>query len=281
MARSSNALSFRGTLGVPKVPPGKLIDWDQDPGLLEPAGFAGLIARSTGYVSIDTIVSSAPGDHVVRPREFDEATALDAAMHCFWAKGFEATSVRDLAAEMGITGTSLYNAFGDKKSLYRRALTHYLDQSVRERIVRLEGSLPPAEAVAAFFAEVIDRSMRDRRRKGCMLVNTALEVAPHDPEMRRFVAAELSLIEAFFRRCIESAQLAGRVATAVDAQGLGRLLLGVLLGIRVLARTRPQRALLEGVARPALEWIGIGPAPSAPARVPKRRARSSAQQAST
>lgn len=195
---------------------------------------------------------------MVRPREFDEATALDAAMHCFWAKGFEATSVRDLASEMGVTGTSLYNAFGDKRSLYRRALSHYLDQSVRERIARLEGSLPPREAVAAFFAEVIDRSVRDRQCKGCMLVNTALEVAPHDPEMRRVVADELALIEAFFRRCVESAHQEGKLANTVDAQGLGRLLLGVLLGIRVLARTRPQRALLEGVARPALEWIGIG-----------------------
>lgn len=216
---------------------------------------------------------------MVRPREFDEATALDAAMHCFWAKGFGATSVRDLTAEMGITGTSLYNAFGDKKSLYRRALARYLDQSVRERIVRLERSLPPAEAIAAFFAEVIDRSMRDRRRKGCMLVNTALEAAPHDPEMRRFVAAELSLIESFFRRCVERAQQAGNVATAVDAQGLGRLLLGVLLGIQVLARTRPQRALLEGVAQPALEWIGSGSASPTSVRPPEGRARSSARAA--
>lgn len=214
---------------------------------------------------------SEQGDHAARPREFDEATALDAAMHCFWAKGFEATSVRELAADMGITGTSLYNAFGDKKSLYRRALAHYLDQSVRERITRLEGSLPPAEAVAAFFAEVIDRSMRDRECKGCMLVNTALEVAPHDADMRRFVADELSLIEAFFRRCVERTQRAEILATEVDAESLGRLLLGVLLGIRVLARTRPQRALLEGVARPALAWIGVGRARSVRARVPGRR----------
>jgi TetR/AcrR family transcriptional repressor of nem operon len=58
---------------------------------------------------------------MARPREFDEATVLEAAMNCFWAQGFEQTSVRDLAERMGITGASLYNAFGDKRSLYRRA----------------------------------------------------------------------------------------------------------------------------------------------------------------
>jgi TetR/AcrR family transcriptional repressor of nem operon len=196
-------------------------------------------------------------------------------MHCFWSKGFEATSIRDLTQEMGITAASLYNAFGDKQNLYRRALCHYLDHSVRDRIVRLEGSLPPAAAVAAFFAEVIDRSVRDRQRKGCMLVNAALEVARHDLKMRRLVANELSLIEAFFRRCVTKAQQAGELPTTADPEGLGRLLLGVLLGIRVLARTRPQRSLLEGVARPALELLGVVSATSGRVSRPATHARAS------
>ena len=62
---------------------------------------------------------------MARPREFDERAVLDAAVQCFWARGYEATSVRDLAQGMGLTSASLYNAFGDKRSLYRRALDHY------------------------------------------------------------------------------------------------------------------------------------------------------------
>jgi TetR/AcrR family transcriptional repressor of nem operon len=77
---------------------------------------------------------------VARPREFDETSVLDAAMNCFWSHGYETTSVRDLANQMGITGASLYNAFGDKRSLYRRSLEYYLEQSVRERIRLHEGS---------------------------------------------------------------------------------------------------------------------------------------------
>ena len=93
---------------------------------------------------------------MARPREFDEATVLDAAMDCFWRDGYEATSVRDLATCMGITSASLYNAFGDKRSLYRRALDYYLEQSVYDRISRLE-QLPPFPAIRAFFDEVIER----------------------------------------------------------------------------------------------------------------------------
>jgi hypothetical protein len=71
-------------------------------------------------------------DPTPRPREFDEPTVLEAAMRCFRNRGFEQTSMRDLAGEMDITSASLYNAFGDKRSLYRRALDYYLEQSARD-----------------------------------------------------------------------------------------------------------------------------------------------------
>jgi TetR/AcrR family transcriptional regulator, transcriptional repressor for nem operon len=79
---------------------------------------------------------------MARPREFDEASALEVAMLYFWSKGYEATSERDLAEQMGVTNASLYNAFGDKQSLNRRALDHYLQLSIRDRVRRLE-RLPP------------------------------------------------------------------------------------------------------------------------------------------
>ena len=81
-------------------------------------------------------------------------------MNCFWAQGFEQTSVRDLAERMGITAASLYNAFGDKRSLYRQAFVRYLAQTVRDRVARLE-KLPPALAIRTFFDEIIERSVGD------------------------------------------------------------------------------------------------------------------------
>jgi TetR/AcrR family transcriptional repressor of nem operon len=188
---------------------------------------------------------------VARPREFDEEAALDIAMHCFWAQGYETTSVRDLADQMGITGTSLYNTFGDKRALYRRSLEHYLAHSIRERIKRLDG-MPPAEAIKAFFTEIVERSVADKARRGCMLVNTGLEIAPHDPEFRKLVVKEFSSIEDFFRRTVEVGQQTGAVRPDVPASELAKLLLSLLLGMRVLARSRPQRSVLEGAARAAL-----------------------------
>ena len=179
-------------------------------------------------------------------------------MNCFWAHGYELTSVRDLAEQMGITGASLYNAFGDKRSLYRQALQHYLEQTVRDRVARLE-RLSPYPAIRAFFDEIIERSVTDRERRGCMLVNSALELAPYDPEFRKIVADEMIFIEAFFRRCIERGQKGGAISTTRSSTELARLLLSVLLGVRVLARTRPQRSVLEDAAYGALELLKTRP----------------------
>ena len=85
------------------------------------------------------------------PRSFDETTAIDAAMACFWARGHEATSVRELATSMGINGPSLYNAFGHKRALFVQALESYAECSMRGRLERLEGKHRSKAATAHFF----------------------------------------------------------------------------------------------------------------------------------
>jgi TetR/AcrR family transcriptional regulator, transcriptional repressor for nem operon len=196
---------------------------------------------------------------MARPREFDEAAALDGAIECFWRRGYAATSVRDLATEMGVGCTSLYNAFGNKRAVFVRALERYLDGSMRERIRRFETTRPPKQAIQGFIQEIIRRSLADGDCRGCLLVNSAMEVAPHDRGLRRAIAERLGELEAFFRRSVVAAQRNGTVPAERNAVELARLLLGVVLGIRVLARTNPDGALLRGLARPALALLDRDP----------------------
>src|SRR5260370_40451720 len=102
---------------------------------------------------------------MARPREFSETAALDAAVACFWQRGYEATSVRDLADKMGISAPSLYNTYGHKHALFVQALERYLDHSTRARIKRLEDVLPPKQAILRFIDAIIERSVNDRERR--------------------------------------------------------------------------------------------------------------------
>jgi TetR/AcrR family transcriptional regulator, transcriptional repressor for nem operon len=191
---------------------------------------------------------------VARPREFDEKEVLGAAIQCFWSRGYEATSVKDLVDQTGLTAASLYNAFGDKRALFRAALDHYVDTSVGERIRRC-GALPPRNAIEAFFADILKRSLTDRDHKGCMLVNSALEVAPHDAEFAELIADTLQRIERFFLECVKKGQADGTITRHLSSSTLAQHLLGVLLGLRVLARVRPEATLLQGVVAPALALL--------------------------
>jgi TetR/AcrR family transcriptional regulator, transcriptional repressor for nem operon len=188
---------------------------------------------------------------MARPREFDEEVVLDAVVQCFWARGYESTSVKDLMGRTGLTAASLYNAYGDKRAVFRTALDHYIESSIEERIRRCE-ALPPRDAIRSFFDDILRRSLSDRQRKGCMLVNSALEMGPHDPEFRETIAGTLKRIESFFLARVKKGQADGTITSSRSAVGLAQHLLGVLVGVRVLARVRPERSLLEGVISAAL-----------------------------
>jgi TetR/AcrR family transcriptional repressor of nem operon len=190
-----------------------------------------------------------------RSKTFDEDRVINAAVDCFWAHGYEATSVRDLGAAMGIGAASLYNAYGDKRELFVRSLERYANRSMRERIARIEVRHRPAEAIGAFLGEIVDRSARDPECKGCLLVNSALDVASRDPELGKAVAAYLGEIRNFFRRSLEAARRAGELAADLDTEVMAGHLLGIVIAVRVLARTGAKRQALENVARPALELL--------------------------
>lgn len=204
-----------------------------------------------------------------RPRTFDESAALDSAVACFWRRGYGATSVRDLSAAMGITGASLYNAFGDKKELFRRALQRYLDGAARQRIAKLDAANDPVQGLRSFFEELIASASHDDR--GCLLINSALEIAPHDGELAVDIRSGLQEIQGGLRRAIKAAQARGAISRKESALELSRLLLGVVIAVLVMSRTTSDREWLKGLARPALRSVLARPVVTARRRSQGRR----------
>ncbi|WP_207001878.1 TetR/AcrR family transcriptional regulator [Trinickia mobilis] len=200
---------------------------------------------------------------MARPREFDEDAVLEAVCDAFWAKGYEGTSTRDLVQVTGLAQPSLYNAFGDKRALFRRSLEYYLDQTVRKRFARLEASVAPGLAITTFFHEIVERSVIDPERRGCMLINSALESTRDDDEFRQSVVSEIGEIGEFFHRCLLAARQRGEIPRAVSAGDAAKHLLAIMLGVRVLARVNPERALLRGAVSPALALFGLPALPAA------------------
>ncbi|MEC5325314.1 TetR/AcrR family transcriptional regulator [Aurantimonas sp. A3-2-R12] len=180
---------------------------------------------------------------------------MDLVVRQFWARGFEATSVRDLEAATGLGMTSLYNAFGGKRALFRTALEHYSESRTGECLRELERLSSPADRIRAFVARLIEAALGDPDRMGCLVINTAIELGPHDPEIAAIVARNLGEVEAFFRRNFEAAQRAGEADLSVAPADAARSFSTLMFGLRVLARTRPDRETMEGAVRPLLALL--------------------------
>ncbi|HFD81384.1 MAG TPA: TetR/AcrR family transcriptional regulator [Gammaproteobacteria bacterium] len=188
-------------------------------------------------------------------KQFDVDEALGKAMRAFWSKGYEATSMRDLVDAMGVNRGSLYATFGDKRALFIEALRRYSDREVSAVLSRARSGRSPREAVQALFDEVTADAGGGRNRDGCFLVNTALELAPHDADIAKLVSSGFEVIQGFFRERIKEGQALGEINAAVDARDVARMLLAALIGIRVISRSWPDQSLLNSIAAQAMALL--------------------------
>ncbi len=185
-------------------------------------------------------------------KKFDIDETLDKAMRRFWSHGYEATSMQDLVRHMRINRGSLYDTFGDKRSLFIASLHRYDDRWRQARLTALAQAYAPVEAIHRLFQDWIEHALNDPDQSGCFLTNTALELAAHDREIGEIVAASQRGIEAFFHQLIEQGQASGDIPADINTSHAAQLLLAALIGLLVLARSRPERTLLESIAAQAL-----------------------------
>lgn len=188
-------------------------------------------------------------------RQFDKQAALDQALKAFWSRGYEATSMQDLVDCMGVNRGSIYATYGDKRALFLSALKMY-DERRRKMLAEFETRYSPRDAIREVFVAFTREISGDDGNRGCFLTNTALELAAHDPEIRKFVADAQADVEAFFAKMIRKAEAQGGIAAHVNSGDAARGLLASLLGVLVLIRSRPDPALLNGIVDDALSRLG-------------------------
>ncbi len=186
---------------------------------------------------------------MARPREFETLDALEHAMRVFWAKGYQATSLRDLTGAMGLSKSSLYETFGSKHALFVAAIDYFIDTTIGRAEAGLDGAASAPAAIAELFDDVIDAAVARDDRRGCFICNCAVEVSPHDSEAAARVRAGLDRLERALQRAVDRGQKAGDIRAEHDPGALARYLTSSLNGLRVVAKANPDRAALEDVAR--------------------------------
>jgi len=169
-------------------------------------------------------------------KTFDVEDAVSRAIAVFWDKGYVATSMADLTRAMGINKGSLYNAFGSKKKLFIRALQQYDRDRSQRTLDDMFAKQTPLDAINGLFDHVITHNCSNPANKGCLLVNTALELPHHDADIREMVTRSLDNLKDFFEHSIMRGQANGSIPAHINPQTTAHVLRALIVGLQVLSR---------------------------------------------
>jgi TetR/AcrR family transcriptional repressor of nem operon len=192
---------------------------------------------------------------MARVREFDPEAAIDSAMQVFWRSGYNDTTMEDIVEETGVSRYGLYGTFGNKKDLLLAAIRHY-EQCMSDLVWSgLRKSDAGRTEIIEHWQALRNLAEEESFCNGCLVVNVAAEVAPHDPE----IAAEVQRIDnehaALFATAIRNGQAAGEISDHVNPEGTGKMLVALSRGGALMIRAGTKPSELESAIEAGLYFL--------------------------
>ncbi len=192
---------------------------------------------------------------MVRPKQFNNETALYEAMRIFWTKGYDGTSLPDLLLGMNVSRSSLYNSYQDKQALFHQTLTYYQQTIGASKREALTGAPSAKEGIRQYFNRVIEIALSEELPGGCFFTNVATSLETADEHTRDRINESLKSLENLFYEVLLRGQQTGEIDPNTDIRKQASLLLGLSQGINVLSRVYKEQELFENMIHAALQGI--------------------------
>lgn len=184
---------------------------------------------------------------MARTKDFDETEVLDKAICLFWHKGYNGTSMQDLVDGLGISRSSLYDTYGDKHSLFVKALERYQEAGAKRMYEVVNKAASAREAISQLLELITADLVNDKQHKGCFVVNAEVEVAPHDVDVSNIICKNEQMIESLFVQAIQRGQETGEIDSKKDVRALARFIVNTVKGMRVSAKTITDRSFFDDI----------------------------------
>lgn len=176
-------------------------------------------------------------------------------MRAFWDQGYCATSMAQLVEATKLNPGSIYAAFNSKEGLFLAALDHYGNLSKAKIKQALGESSSPIEGIRNYFRQLAQTTSNPNAERSCFLVNTILELARQNKNVRLRVNTHLEAIEYCFQTALEDAQVAGELSAEKDPAALAAFIMSSIWGLRVLGGTGPSPSRTDAVIQQVLKIL--------------------------
>jgi TetR/AcrR family transcriptional repressor of nem operon len=192
-----------------------------------------------------------------RTREFDPEKALEKAVSLFWDRGFTDTSMDDLVKATGVSRYGFYGSFGSKAKLFEAALKQYAEKMSAKTQGELRRPDAGLKEIRSYFSTLMELVDTDVGKRGCMICNTAVEVAPNDDRIAKIVRALFDDVQKAFQRALENAVKSGDLKIARrEIPSQARYLTGIIQALSVMARTGFDRKAMQELVNVSLKNLG-------------------------
>ena len=176
---------------------------------------------------------------------FDPDDVLDRSMREFWEHGYRDTSVDDLVEATGVRPGSLYNAFpGGKRGLFLRSLDRYSKLVIAEKLGALERPGASLTELRAYFDGLVRDLTTRERQMGCLMVNSAIELAAEDSEVGDVVRGHMARLERNAERALRNAKRLGEISANINPRTKATQLMATVMGLMVIGKTNPTKKTL-------------------------------------
>jgi TetR/AcrR family transcriptional regulator, transcriptional repressor for nem operon len=190
---------------------------------------------------------------MARPRTFSTNDALESAMQLFWSGGYHATSTREIEKALGLGRQSIYNAFGDKESLYHASLDRYVETVLEDRTTILKQPEAGRREIVKFLAGLVEVMDADSSRRGCFLVNALAECGQTDDHVAELCRSHADSVNVLLKNAIDGGIASREIASGTNADAISKMLVALETGMSLAARRRAEREDLVDMASAALQ----------------------------
>ncbi len=194
---------------------------------------------------------------MARTREFDEENIIKIATDLFWTKGYNAVSTQDLIDAFGISRSSMYGAYRDKRYLFILCLQHYRNTASREMLSILADDKSFFDSIKSLLNQIIKDTITDSKSKGCFIVNTAIELAPHDKEILEIIQENRKNIIEGLSQAIQTGMDNKELTKKNNPKALANYFYNLINGLRVDAKITKDKLNYQDTIKIALTVLDV------------------------